>query len=594
MANAGSFILITNEGKIDRMLFATELLSTNIQELTKDRQSRGAPDPSPTLSDLEKTHLIYFYSSFSPIVALSYEYVRATQTGNTVSGGTVQFSIPLIGDLFTDTVIRVDVGQVAALNTNESNKYLQYVDYVGERLFKNVQFSINGNMIDQYDSDIAEFYRKFQVMPWKEVAWNRLVGQQNPILARGHTVSGRGDIQTQSTIFNGLQTPKTIHPAFSLEIPILFWFCSDPRESIPSVCIPYGQRQIQITLEDSRNLLKYVGISPAWDVPTLQVPDPTYRMEMWINNIYIQPDVHDILITRIQFNLVRVYLKQHNDLKNDVDQIQLTSFKWPVETIYLGFTPKENKDPLNMKMLRNWHRYVKVTPNSYTPCCAPYSANILFGAATTIGAITGIQMTTPGNILLSNGFDLTGRIAFLAVDPKVAPYLPVPLANTFTSVWQFYSLLEAVGFAEIFNWDEAHLALPFPLNTTLQSMLNYNFCKYDYDIYEDVVDTITVVSHGTNLYYNFPSKFYNAYIPWKYGCERIRAPEDQGAFMIPFNLFPGSFQPSGHFNFSRARETYINYTSTVIQNLPTELNAVAICINFLLISDGTAIIRYGT
>ena len=60
-------------------------------------------------------------------------------------------------------------------------------------------------------------------------------------------------------------------------------------------------------------------------------------------------------------------------------------------------------------------------------------------------------------------------------------------------------------------------------------------------------------------------------------------------------LFPRSYQPSGHLNISRSRETYIQWTSQYMSaSTPCDLIAVAVAINFLLITDGSAVLRYST
>ena len=66
--------------------------------------------------------------------------------------------------------------------------------------------------------------------------------------------------------------------------------------------------------------------------------------------------------------------------------------------------------------------------------------------------------------------------------------------------------------------------------------------------------------------------------------------------MITFCLYPGSYQPSGHVNVSRAREFYLQYWSegAVSSEDPADLIIVASAINFLLISDGSAVLRYST
>jgi hypothetical protein len=109
---------------------------------------------------------------------------------------------------------------------------------------------------------------------------------------------------------------------------------------------------------------------------------------------------------------------------------------------------------------------------------------------------------------------------------------------------------------------------------------------------------VTIKAHGIPIYNNFPSGFFNAYIPYNYGGHNIRAPRDVGALLITFCLYPGTYQPSGHINISRAREFYIDYETTPLINAQNgirgTLTIVASAINFLLISDGSAVLRYST
>jgi hypothetical protein len=105
------------------------------------------------------------------------------------------------------------------------------------------------------------------------------------------------------------------------------------------------------------------------------------------------------------------------------------------------------------------------------------------------------------------------------------------------------------------------------------------------------IDSISINAHGIPIYNGFNSLFYNAYLPYHYGGPNVQVPQDRGALMIPFNLYPGTYQPSGHINVSRAREFYITYTSSVI-GTDGQVGTLVICasaINFLLISDGSAV-----
>jgi hypothetical protein len=116
-----------------------------------------------------------------------------------------------------------------------------------------------------------------------------------------------------------------------------------------------------------------------------------------------------------------------------------------------------------------------------------------------------------------------------------------------------------------------------------------------YSVPLPTMDNITVKSHGINIYDGYNATFFNSYLPYQYGGPVLNTPEDSGVFLINFALFPRSYQPSGHFNLSRARETFIIWNSSYIaNNLSCDLVVVGVALNFLLISDGSAILRYST
>jgi hypothetical protein len=60
-------------------------------------------------------------------------------------------------------------------------------------------------------------------------------------------------------------------------------------------------------------------------------------------------------------------------------------------------------------------------------------------------------------------------------------------------------------------------------------------------------------------------------------------------------LFPRTYQPSGHLNISRVRETFVKIASSYCgANTNCQLIVVCKAINFLLISDGVATLRFST
>ena len=104
MASAGGvFKLICNDGKADRMIMATMLLVQRIKDVMCARKRAGKADITPTLVDLERTHILFVNAHFKPYAAIGNEYNKARpQTGNPTLKGGVTFSIPQFGDFFHD------------------------------------------------------------------------------------------------------------------------------------------------------------------------------------------------------------------------------------------------------------------------------------------------------------------------------------------------------------------------------------------------------------------------------------------------------------------------------------------------------------
>lgn len=111
----------------------------------------------------------------------------------------------------------------------------------------------------------------------------------------------------------------------------------------------------------------------------------------------------------------------------------------------------------------------------------------------------------------------------------------------------------------------------------------------------ETIDTLQLQAHGINIFSTYKAQFFRDYLSYTFGGANIITPEDQGAMMLNFCLYPGTYQPSGHINVSRAREFYLQYASSYCaSNTPCDLLTLAIAVNFLLISDGSAVLRYST
>lgn len=638
---------------------ATELLNQRIKDIMCLRYKQGYADTTPTLVDIERTHILFVNCHYKPFAALGYEYNKTkTSSGTPVFGGQVQFSIPQFGDFFYDMVVHFNLdaiscnvavagnipafppyigsqqqntsatqstsaavssgppytyykytyqyvnlnGTVVNQATATSQNFVRYCEYPGERMFTDVQFQVNGNPLDEYEINTSIFNRKFRVPPGKLIGYQRLMGQEYPkasytdLLAINGTspwnsealavVNGSPATAAPANasdtarfiqyVLDGYQTPQATQPALDCWVPLLFWFNRDVRLSIPSVAIPYGQRFITISLNTQANLV-YVAAgnlflqltTEAFDSTSATAPSNTtaglqgYRryvtrqpviipssvpsstqtintFDLYINNIFVNPEIHDIYIKRIGFSLIRVYRFQIQNQNTPANQVLLSQLKWPIESMFCALQPVFNiTNPVygsswpqvtsgDPRADRDWHRMTVVTDNSISRL-----ANEVYPfLTTTTGAATPDSASAVG--------PLAGGTNSL-------------MKNQFATELSTYQVLT-------------------PTFTTIQ-----------------------IQAHGINIYDQYNAPFFSDYLPYIYGGYNIVTPDDQGCVLVNFNLYPGTYQPSGHLNVSRAREFYFNYSSLVCSTSnPCNLIVVAICLNFLLISDGSAVLRYST
>ena len=444
MSTGGIFQLMANTGYQDKILMATELLNNRLVEINRLRcKNPIIKDTTPTLVDIERTHIMFMNAHFKPFVATAFEYSKiGVQEGSTNFGQEITFSIPQFGDFFHDMVLNVKLSGLAA---GPTSLQARYCDYLGHRLLKRTRFEVNANDLDEYSSDAYNFHYNYRVPEQKRKAWKECVGQETPKTAYLVQDPLVDEYREVKQIVNGAQTPKAAHsslpgivPDVEMWIPLLFWFNTDPRLAIPSVSIPYGQRFIKILLADVDEVCQ--------GLPSADFTAPTITtMELYINNIFVNPEIHDIFIKRIGFTLIRVHREDIKNVNDSTSELLLDNLKYPLETLYMGLRPN-----INAGTMEDWHRY---------------------------HFVTDVNVTYP--VAVPN------------------PGIPPPT--------------HVIAFAP------ATYKVPTP-----------------------TVDQIKVETLGIELWRETPTTFFNKYVPYNYGGFNISSPEDSGAFIVPFNLYPGT------------------------------------------------------
>jgi hypothetical protein len=572
MSTGAVFLLVTNDGRQDKILTATQFLHKRLLMISKARAEQNI-NPIPTLADIERTHILFVNAHFKPFVAIAYEYTKTQVQGSISLGQKAQFNIPQFGDFFSDMVLRtrltmspttfkshtVDDTTYGTWDDVEADDWRwRWCTYPGERIIQLAEFTVNGNPLDSYTPYAANIWREYMVQPNNKRGWDRCMGQQLDLKGALIPVTYISNLSTFTSYSNlyyamhncqlhvdvtsGLQTPAYSHDRIvELWIPLLFWFNTDFRLSIPSVAIPYGARYINITLANANKLVGYasdfsatltdlnesheiLSTYPSGSSVTWSNDKFTVDLELYINNLFVNPEIHEIFIRRIAFNLIRVHRMQENNINTNTDKIWLNQLKWPIETLYIGMQSIDVDTNTASNQYDNLEQWNTFTKNAYEQCILPLS---------------------------------------------ISNMSQIPVATTSTLSQLVYA------------------TFPLPLMRTIAMRR------------DPILTQITITAHGIKLYDAIPANFFSMYVPYRFGGPNVNTPNDPGLCMVNFCLYPGSYQPSGHVNVSRAREFYFEYTvssdaSDDIVDNTYHLKILASAINFLLISDGSAVLRYTT
>ncbi len=654
MSVGAVFKLIANDGKADRMIMATALLGQRIRDAAGARARAGAADTTPTLADLERTHILYVNAHFKPFAAIGFEYNKVLpQSGNPVLGGGVTFSIPQFGDFFHDMVVRVRLsaakaregltplqaeGGIFPINSPPQNpafpdgggdpallnncfnivdicgnvvvpggrdevappvkyrNHVRYCEYPGNRIFNQVRFDVNGNPLDQYDTVAAMMLEKFCVPPGKRAGYDRLCGQQVPIVGLGgpecalvtdadagntpggitkfaagqsnqtvglfygaplsaaavrpsplNEVVGVDVFQRQAVFVNGPQTPKPVQPPLEIWNKLRFWFCDDVRLAIPSAAIPFGQRFVSIELAEQGELaFEYPSIFLEATSFNSVYPGAPDAQQTSYAPLFAQRGLERIHVERFELYINNIFVNP------EVHDVYIRRIGFSLVRVFRQHTQRCNQSGGEAVLLSQlkWpleYMFVGLRPTWNL-------RDLTFGA--------GLFYPSGGN------------------------------ANKWRDWHRLTRLVDAAC------TKKEHEALLFDRETEgtrAAGSLREPLAPFQYFLPVPTVDSLTLTSHGVTIFDGLPDAFFGQYLPYHYGGAGINTPDDPGALFVNMALFPRSYQPSGHLNVSRARETYLKWTTSYVSpKTPADLLAVAVAINFLLVADGSAVLRYST
>ena len=344
MTQSGVYKIILRDDRFDGLLRASDLLLQRLKEIREKRLAAHEPNPLATIADISKDHVMYVGTLYKPFVSVATEYVRVRPNGDATSflnakGGSIRFVFPMYGHFISDMVLHVKISPVGSLTA--TSPYYRYCAFPGIRLLKNVAFYSDETLIDDYTRDEAMTYSKFFIDTNHSLGWYRAVGQQTPQVASSFNPAG---YTVLTTFADGAQTPATYQGLLDMWVPLQFDFCMDAARALPNDLITASQRVIKMDIAPITDMLFAYDIN--MNPIILPVSQLQIDLNLYVNSLFVNPEIHEIIASRIGLSLIRVHRRQTAQTTLSKQSILLNQLKYPIEYIMFGFRDINNlNDP---------------------------------------------------------------------------------------------------------------------------------------------------------------------------------------------------------------------------------------------------------
>lgn len=293
----------------------------------------------PNIDNINETHFMFINNQYKPFVDFGFNYIKTSVNSKPEYGNELEFNVSDNGDFISDMLIYIRLSELTAFDSDDR---VRYADFIGHKILKKCQFVISNNVLDEYDRELYNIYYNLHVPEAKKISWKKCMGQEIPFT--GTLISDPINDQYKEirTIANGYQTLKTDHPKLELFIPLLFWFNRDIRLAFPNHIKPFGQIKVRIELDNANNLMNSIDVvndvyNQHYNIPEIEA------CTLYTKHIYINSEIQDIYLTKLGFNLVRIYKKVEKILTTNNDRIMTQELKFPIESLYVFFRPVINE-----------------------------------------------------------------------------------------------------------------------------------------------------------------------------------------------------------------------------------------------------------
>lgn len=212
----------------------------------------------------------------------SMECIEQTMSGNPDFGRKVSVTVLRNGDLATRLYLRVTLNSV--VDASFAGKFA-WVRRLGHELINNIDVEIGGSQIDKHYGTWMDIWYELTHTSEQERGYKKCIGDV-PELTQ--LVSARAD--------------GTFKDAFTMFVPLQFWFCRNPGLSLPLIALQYHEVRLNIEFNPASKL----GVFTAgFNTRLLSMQEAT----LLVDYVYLDTEErrrfaqvgHEYLIEQLQF-----------------------------------------------------------------------------------------------------------------------------------------------------------------------------------------------------------------------------------------------------------------------------------------------------
>jgi len=214
--------------------------------------------------------------------------------GQPAFGADWAVSISRAGDYLKSAWLRLDVSKVQAKPGNT----IRWTHNFAHSLIIEAAVTFNDLIAERFDNYFLDFWAAFTVPASKQAGYNNMIGNT--------------PAQYDCTYGNAIPD-QNILPAFTINLPLPFFFTRDTGVALPTAALPYNEMRIQLNFRDWTQLLVAYNLNspllgfPATSANVVEVPTLT-NCNVWAEYAIVSNDERkrmgcaprDILIEQVQ------------------------------------------------------------------------------------------------------------------------------------------------------------------------------------------------------------------------------------------------------------------------------------------------------